>query len=114
MLYSPPNYIDMVLDTIRRLENERAEKMDSPKSILTEAEGLVNGDRAAAYGPADVLFKKVADIFNILYNKDITSKDVVILHKLTKIVRESYKHKRDNLTDECGYAEIQSRLEGGE
>ena len=41
----------------------------------------------------------------------LTAKDCVKVHMATKLAREAYRHKEDNLIDLCGYVEILDRLE---
>ena len=38
-------------------------------------------------------------------------KDCAVVMMAVKLVRESYKHKRDNLVDLCGYANILNEIE---
>lgn len=81
------------------------------KSILTEADSIVNGERATDYGSAHESFWKIGRILQLISNDsdtaDITACKTLIAVKLT---RESNKHKRDNLVDLCGYAELLNRL----
>ena len=90
-------------------------------SILKEAEEIVNGERAADYGSAKESFKRVSDITNLLLddseklhistNSDICDTIVCKVLIAVKLSRQSHKHKRDNLVDLCGYAELLNRLE---
>jgi hypothetical protein len=84
-----------------------------PNSILQEADIIVNGERAKDYGPA-TSFKKIAKVASLLTNKDITSKDVIKILLAVKLIRESFKHKRDNLVDLCGYAELLNQIVEGD
>jgi hypothetical protein len=79
-------------------------------SILQEADLIVNGERAVDYGDAIESFQKVSTMATLLANKEISPLDCCLVLKAVKLVRESYKHKRDNLVDECGYAEIENRI----
>lgn len=81
------------------------------KSILQEAEEIVNGERQQAYGDPVKSFKDIAEIFNLISGDLIEAKDVILILIVVKLVRESYQHKRDNLVDICGYAELLNRLE---
>jgi hypothetical protein len=98
------------------------EETDKPKreSILKEAERIVNGERANDYGSAEESFNKIASLTNLLLNENeiIAMTDGYITNTVAckvliavKLVRESNKHKRDNLVDLCGYAELLDRLE---
>ncbi len=79
-------------------------------SILLEAHKLVHGDRGASYGSPLDDFSRTATMFNALRGKDLTAEDVAIFMMCVKLSREANKHKRDNLTDLCGYAETYMML----
>jgi hypothetical protein len=87
-----------------------------PPSILLEAEALVNGERQSAYGPVKVDFGRTAGIFNaIVEHEAMDAVSGVLFMIAVKLSREMHKHKRDNLVDLCGYAELLNQLlEGGE
>lgn len=89
---------------------ERLVDVAPDPSILVEAEGIVNGARRSDYGP-DESFQKMADIYNTLYKKDLTKTDICRILMVVKLVRESFRHKRDNLVDLAGYAELLNRME---
>ena len=93
-------------------------------SILTEAEDIVNGSRAADYGSAHESFKRIADITNLILdeseklnmstNSEVSNTVVCKVLMAVKLSRQSNKHKRDNLVDLCGYSELLNRLESSE
>ena len=85
-------------------------------SILVEAEGLINGERAAAYGHAIDNFQNIADAWNWWLEMkcahvrgnggdsiSITSEDVGVMMTLLKLARNGNAPKRDNLVDAAGY-----------
>lgn len=80
------------------------------RSILQEADRIVNGERRSDYGPNES-FGKMARVYNELWGGDLVAKDFVRMLMVVKLVRESFKHKRDNLTDLTGYTELLNRLE---
>lgn len=80
------------------------------KSILMEAESIVNGERRSDYGPSES-FGKMARVHNELWGSKLEAKDFVKMLMTVKLVRESFRHKTDNLVDLCGYAELLNRLE---
>lgn len=103
-------------------EQEKPE-VDPVGSILTEAESIVNGARASDYGSAHESFFRIANLTETLLDKtekevlkegEIHSTIVVKMLLAVKLVRESNKHKRDNLVDLCGYAELLNRIQEGE
>lgn len=86
---------------------------------MVEANGLVNGDRQAAYGsprPAYVAMAKVwTGMIAHKLSEDLTAEDVVLLLAAMKLRRECLKHKRDNIVDLHGYALVlaHTREDGG-
>jgi len=87
-------------------------------SILTEANDLVNGDRQASYGSPVDCHSRIAAVWNVLLKDNLkdnlSAVDVALLFCAVKLVRESTTHKRDNLVDLCGYAEIADRCIKGD
>ena len=75
------------------------------ETILQEASRLVHGDRGESYGHPIDDFQRTADLFNTMRGTFLTAEDVALFMICVKLSREANKHKRDNLTDLCGYAE---------
>lgn len=86
------------------------EKKEGEKSILSEAEEIVNGSRQSDYGDAKESFSRVATIASVMTGKELAPEDCCAVLMAVKLVRESFKHKRDNLVDLCGYAELLNQL----
>lgn len=86
------------------------ERKIGEKSILAEAEEIVNGNRQSDYGDAKESFSRVATIASVMTGKELAPEDCCAVLMAVKLVRESFKHKRDNLVDLCGYAELMNRL----
>ena len=86
------------------------EKKEGEKSILSEAEEIVNGSRHSDYGDARESFSRVATIASVMTGKELTPEDCCAVLMAVKLVRESFAHKRDNLVDLCGYAELMDQL----
>lgn len=82
------------------------------KSILAEAEDIVNGSRQSDYGDARESFSRIATIASVMTGKELSPEDCCAVMIAVKLVRESFAHKRDNLVDLCGYAELMNRLKG--
>ena len=80
------------------------------KSVLLEAEGLVNGPRAKAYDSPEKNFERIAAIAKVLIRRHITPSECVMVLIAVKLARESHMHKRDNIVDACGYLEILERV----
>jgi len=80
-------------------------------SILQEADGLVNGDRCASYGPPTQDFKRTADMWTALLQfklnegERIRPQDVALMMILLKASRAQHSSKRDNYVDIGGYAD---------
>ena len=94
--------------------DEHVEPLIKTESILSEAERIVNGERQADYSDPVANFKRIAEIASAIMAKDITAEECCIVMIAVKLARENYKHKRDNLVDLAGYAEILNRIKENE
>ena len=85
---------------------------------MAEANGLVNGDRQAAYGPPGPSYEAMAKVWSgMLAHKlssDLTAADVVLLLAAMKLRREANKHKRDNIVDTHGYMLVLAHVHASE
>lgn len=84
--------------------------MDKEKSILQEAEEIVNGDRKESYGDAKTSFDNIASGWSVIAGKEITGHQVALMMAWLKIVRENNQHKKDNLLDLAGYAYLANKI----
>lgn len=85
------------------------------QSILQEAEELIHGDRAKAYGHPSKNFNNIAKGWSVIFGKDITPEQVALAMIWVKVSRQLNTPKRDNLTDIAGYAgTIEMLAQGGE
>ena len=84
--------------------------MDKEKSILQEAEEIVNGDRKESYGDAKTSFDNIASGWSVIAGKEITGHQVALMMAWLKIVRENNSHKKDNLTGLIGYAFLANKI----
>ena len=77
------------------------------KSVLQEAEELVNGDRHVSYGHCLDNFSRIAAHFNAQFShkikQDFTAEDMEMVQVLVKISRQAHLPARDNIVDACGY-----------
>lgn len=80
------------------------------KSILQEAEEIRKGSRNSDYGDAVENFKRIAQMASLITGTELTPKQCVAVQIATKLSREAYRHKRDNLVDLCGYADIMQEV----
>lgn len=83
---------------------------NTDKSILKEAEEIRQGSRNSDYGDAVDNFKRIAQMASLITGTELTPKQCVAVHIATKLSREAYRHKRDNLVDLCGYADIMQEI----
>lgn len=74
-------------------------------SVLTEAEGLVHGDRNASYGHPLDDFRRTAKMWEAILGIAIRPEQVGLCMIAVKLSRECHRPKRDNLVDIAGYAE---------
>lgn len=86
------------------------------KEILNRAEEIINGDREGTYGKPEDSFDRIARLWSVYLNHDVSSVDVANMMVLLKVARNSGGvYKDDNWIDICGYAalggEIQSRFD---
>jgi hypothetical protein len=81
------------------------------KTILEEAEELVNGDRQKDYGDAKENLQRIADFWSIYLNKQVYANDVCAMMRLLKEARliHSPDH-RDSLVDIAGYVALTEKL----
>ena len=80
--------------------------MSSKKTILAEADGIVNNrneEKERQYGPFSEGMDRAASIFNGMTGLEVTGKEMYIALIALKFSRESYNHKRDNLLDAVAY-----------
>ena len=73
------------------------------KSLLDEAYQLVTGDRQQSYDHPARNFDRIARLWSVALDKEITAEDVATCMILVKIARQLHAPKRDNLVDAVGY-----------
>ncbi len=80
-------------------------------NILDEANKILNNkDDERKYGGIIDSLKKTSIIASEISNKNITSHDVALVFIASKLGRESYSHKQDNLVDAVAYIEMLNQL----
>ena len=77
--------------------------MKENKSILQEANELINEDRNYTDDHPLDNFNRIKKGWEVIFNCEITEEQVGLAMAWVKIARETYMHKRDNLTDGAGY-----------
>ena len=83
-----------------------AKASDAKRSILSEADDLVNGSRQSAYGPAREDFGRTVALFKVLTGIELTVAQGLEYMVCVKLSRSAHKFKRDNYRDLCGYASL--------
>jgi hypothetical protein len=77
------------------------------RSILQEAESLINGDRRASYGHPLDDYTRTAGLVNAAFadklKEPLSPEDMMMVMVLVKLSRQRNLPKRDNLVDACGY-----------
>lgn len=72
-------------------------------TLLTEAYQLVTGDRQKAYDHPARNFDRIARLWSVALDKEVTAEDVAVCMVLVKIARQVHAPKRDNIVDAIGY-----------
>lgn len=72
-------------------------------SILKEAESLIHGDRQESYDHPLDNFTRIANIWSVILGIEVTPEQVGLCMVGTKLAREAFSPKRDNLVDGAGY-----------
>jgi len=80
------------------------------KSVLQEAEQLINGERKSQYGHVSASYKRIAQMWGAIIGCSVTPKQALMCMASLKMIREDYAHKRDNLVDAAGYIGLVEHL----
>jgi len=77
----------------------------APKNILQEAESLVTGARAEAYGHPAEDFSRTAKMWSAILGVEVPVEKIALCMIALKVSRQCNAAKRDNWTDIAGYAQ---------
>lgn len=72
--------------------------------------GGILAERGSDYGPYLEECEKVAKMWSILLGVEVEPRMVPVCMIALKLVRESYRHKDDNLIDIQGYAKLANEM----
>jgi hypothetical protein len=72
-------------------------------SILHEADALINGPRQGAYGHPIDNFGRIAAMWTVILDQQVTAEQVGLCMAALKLARQVHQPSRDNLVDACGY-----------
>lgn len=81
--------------------------------ILAEAEALLVGDRQEDYGPPEVNFRRIADVWDVLVPKPggWAPADVALAMAGLKLARAAQGFKRDSAVDAAAYVALWAHLQ---
>lgn len=83
--------------------------------FLTEAETLINGDRATDYGEAKMNHQRIANIWSIVLDREVTPEQVVACMIGVKLARLAENiDKDDSWIDIIGYAALGGEIVNAE
>jgi hypothetical protein len=72
-------------------------------NLFEEANHLIHGDRQRDYDHPLDNFTRIAKIWSVILGVEVTPEQVGLCMVGTKLAREAYNPKRDNLVDGAGY-----------
>lgn len=72
-------------------------------SVLDKADKIINGPRQEQYGKATDSFVMIGKAWEAILHHPVSPQQVALCMAALKLVRESYRHKEDNITDAAGY-----------
>ncbi|AFV51187.1 phosphofructokinase [Mycobacterium phage 20ES] len=82
-------------------------------SILTQAEEIINGQRAQDYGDALENHQRIANLWNTYLQKNVVDHNdvamMMILLKIARFMENGYHH--DTVVDIAGYAGVLEKMQ---
>lgn len=83
------------------------------ETILEEAAQLTGngGDRHDGYDHPSRNFDRIARMWGVIFDKEITPRQVALAMIAMKVVRDNHQARRDNIVDIAGYARCIERLD---
>lgn len=82
------------------------------RTILTEADRIIHGERLKHYGPPSVNFKRIAESWTHYLGHGVSPIDVCNMMILLKAQRMAEGYHRDTAQDIAGYAQLAAILAG--
>ena len=73
-------------------------------TLAADAVQAVTGPRQRDYAHPKVNFQRIANLWSIILDVDITPEQVALCMIQVKIAREMNRHTRDNIVDLIGYS----------
>lgn len=85
------------------------------KTLLTEAEAIINGPRAKDYGTARENMERIAELWSPILGTDVTPEQVILCMIQVKAARLCHTpDHRDSWLDIAGYAGVYDKMRRGE
>lgn len=76
----------------------------SNKSVLEEAQELLHGARMEEYGPPRESFERIARMWSIVLDTEVSAEQVALCMLQMKVSRAMQGYHRDSFVDIAGYA----------
>lgn len=94
-----------------KVQSKKSNAQVNAKSILQEAQEIVNGNRQKDYGSCVPSFERIAKLWTS-YKEDtkFTAMDVAMMLVLLKVSRSKTSPKRDTFVDIAGYSECAGQI----
>ena len=73
-------------------------------TLAADAVQAVTGPRQRDYAHPKINFQRIANLWSIVLDVDITPEQVALCMIQVKIAREMNRHSRDNIVDLIGYS----------
>lgn len=80
------------------------QRVKQDKTILQEAQGLVDGQRRTDYGSISASFSRIAKLWSAILDIEVTPEAVGLMMIALKVARATQGFQRDSLVDIAGYA----------
>lgn len=87
-----------------------SEELNVRATILREAENLINGDRAQAYGPPEENFWRIAAGWAVILETEVSAEQVARCMAWLKIARLNEGPHRDSYVDGAAYLALAGEL----
>jgi len=71
-------------------------------SLEDKAKKII-GDRQESYAPPAINFSRIARMWSVILEREVTPVQVALMMIALKITREMHRHSEDNLLDMIGY-----------
>lgn len=102
--FTPKLQSELLMEMVNKIVDEK-NNSDTKKTILQEAEEIINGSRAEDYGSVTENFTKIAVGWKEIFaDGNFTPRRVALAMIWLKICRDVNTPKHDNILDIAGYA----------